>query len=73
MIEETDNPNEREKYWINYYNSFNDGIKHYLMNGDFLSIEQANPQLNIDKIKSLAIIIPCLKDLEYSLSLPSYV
>lgn len=25
MIEETDNPNEREKYWINYYNSFNDG------------------------------------------------
>ena len=25
MIEKTDNPNEREKYWINYYNSFNDG------------------------------------------------
>ena len=25
MIEETDNPNEREKYWISYFNSFNDG------------------------------------------------
>ena len=52
---------------LNIYHSFNDGIKHYLMNGDFLSIEQANPHLNMYKIKSLAIIIPCLKDLEYYL------
>ena len=24
-VEETDNPNEREKYWINYFDSFNNG------------------------------------------------
>ena len=52
---------------LNIYNSFNDGIKHYLMNGDFLSIEQANPHLNMEEIKTLSIIIPCLKDLEYYL------
>ena len=37
------------------------------MNGDFLSIEQANPHLNMEEIKTLSIIIPCLKDLEYYL------
>ena len=42
---------------LNIYNSFNDGIKHYLMNGDFLSIEQANPHLNMEEIKNLSIII----------------
>ena len=52
---------------LNIYHSFNDGIKHYLMNGDFLSIEQANPHLNMEEIKTLSIIIPCLKDLEYYL------
>lgn len=35
MIEETDNPNEREKYWINYYNSFNDGYNATKVGKDF--------------------------------------
>ena len=25
MVEETENLNEREKYWINYYNSYHNG------------------------------------------------
>ena len=48
---------------LDIYYSFNDGIKHYLIEKDFESIINTNPNLNIEEIKNLALLLPYLLDL----------
>ncbi len=65
LIEETDSPEEREKYWIEYYNSFKDGYNATL-GGDgkkYLDYELIyNTYLNCKNVKKTACLCKCSED-----------
>lgn len=65
LVEETDNPEEREKYWIEYYGSFKNGYNATL-GGDgksYLDYELIyNTYLKTKNIKETARLCDCCED-----------
>lgn len=66
IIEETENPNEREKYWIQYYNSFENGYN-MTEGGDTppVHFETEHPQCS-HLIEEIELVKKLLKDTKLS-------